>query len=563
MGLAREYRAFLWFCASFSGAAIIVFPTNFAYHYSPVQAIAIFGGSFPLFGALFLLWAITIMVLGVTSEDRTDREHLLLVAMFIAVVVNFWTFRTNMVIPKEDGTYNLAYITEFVARGHLTNGLDSFYSLWPAIQIMVVELVEVVHLNITLAMALVVSIAAEMTGIFSYKLYKSALGAAREGFLALVLLYTGGVINQSSVFTPSVLGLMMESLLFWLVIRFLRSERRVFSTPVAMLLIFALGFTNLISLFSLSSAFLALIVLKGWTKRRSVGIYLLSLMFVMLFIPELTSRTYLGQITESLLTFLSKGFTSSFASTYTTKVGGPIPVWVSLLTLMWQVAFIVPVLLAPLIVISHRRGSESSKLLAKAAIGLFLFTGIFFLAGGGTSLIPLTFIPVLTAPLIVSIALGSSRVPKRLSYRHFLVAGVLCLLILPTFLAYNRNQVIYTYHEDDSSGFSFLQAAEPSGLSNIYVPYSNQLPYYSTIAPITFDPGSIPTDSKLWQTWDQMLAQFSSTHGSIFLFSPRETIPWSTLLDIPASSGNWTQILSALSSNNLVYGNGDVQIFES
>jgi hypothetical protein len=549
-------------------AVLLLFPTTVAYEYTPVQSLTAFGSNWGTFVAAFAIWLTTLMYLGVIKDTEGSRHAFLLIA-FVAVIIDFWTLRTNLVIPKEDGTYNMAYIASFLQTGHLVNGFDSFYALWPAFQLLVCGLVLFTHASIITVMTGVIVLVNIVTSIFVFKLYLSILNSSRLAFLGGVLIYTGGTLNQGSVFTPSLLGILFACFSLFVVFRSTIQGTAAPKMPMMVIIVVALGFTNLISLLFFTLVTLSLFLTRSRLRYRRQNIYLLTAGILMLFIPELNSKVYLSQITRSLLQFDSVGFLNSFTTTLNSKIGGQVPLWASEITLFWQIILVLPIFLGPVIFLMKKfERNWVEKLLVCSMFGIIAFIAIFFLAGGGASLISLAFAPFLTVPFIIVllINLGSRFQATRGRFMRTIsltLVVALLILTLPSFLAYNRNQALYTYHKTDLQGFKFLESTTTSSNPNVFIPYSNQLPYILPSPVVTFDPSSVSTPTQLWNTWAHMLASFSAQKSDLFLFSPREVTPWQAFLGVSPSDVNWIGIQYSLASHDLVFQNGDVSIFES
>ena len=105
-----QNRALIWVLLISLTALLLLFPVRLTNEYHPIQAPYLFE-NLPLFGALFYLWMLLLLLLlfSKRDEDRLTWENLALASVFGLVFLGFWVIITPYG-SYADGIYNMGHV---------------------------------------------------------------------------------------------------------------------------------------------------------------------------------------------------------------------------------------------------------------------------------------------------------------------------------------------------------------------------------------------------------------------------------------------------------------------
>jgi hypothetical protein len=553
-------RQSLWATVLLLTGVLIAFPTSFVFRYEPLQSISVFGGDFTLFVILYYLWLGAVMLTLAGFDDSRDVPRgVLLSIIFVAVNVEFWTLRTNLPVPKSDGADNLPYIAAIQGKGNLFGFDDpsfSYFAVWPIIQLMTVTISSFLGVSIVNSMELVIILDNVLTMIFLFLTSYGFLHRVRLACLTTFLFSLFSVYNQASAFTPSLTAIVYLVVLLWLISKLLLKNTSLSKfAPIIIVVEIALAFANFITMSLLTSILVAVVLLR----RGGGALRILAIAIVSVIVPFLSNTTQTGIIFTIATTFQRVNLLLSQQSFFQSKVGGSLPFWVSADTLFWQVFLFSPALVLLVLLAVRRRLGREMKIMGIYVVGFIPF-GIAMLLGSIPAVI-LTFLPIFTSIIILLWVRSDSQ--TRIGLLSVLL-GLMIILALPTFIAYNRNQPKYKYYLSDSSGYQFSGQYLPhSAKLLIVMPPFNTLDYISSNTVVKFDYTSIFQASQVWIAWDSSLGEFatSSGNGAILIFSERSVVPWASLLNINVHDPHWSTIRDQLNAYSEIYDNGNMQVF--
>jgi hypothetical protein len=533
--------------------AVLSFPTEYRYNYNVVQSIDLFGKNFYLFSILYYCCVAWIIYAGSRLNVRDKFASLVLSICIAFINTEFWNLRVNSPIPISDGQLNHAYIVGLVANAHiygLSQGLN-FFASWPGMQLVAATLQETLHVSTTDAMVLQVSGVIAITAVASYLFFFEMLHSPALSLVGVLLLTGFSTHFQVFYFTPSNMAYAILLLGLWLTSRVIFSNAGSFKM-LTLITLMGLGVavTNFLTMLLFTVVVTALWLTMSGKRTLSP---LVPLLGASLMIPTVYGGG-LMVVLSSGLNFLHGGFYSEFASFYQSKVGGPVPVWVSDITLFWQLLFAIPAIIG-IVLLAVRRSklNKHESLLCKCLLALVPY-GILLATGNVYVVTPLAAIPLFSIPLM----LGWLNREKSKKVVTVLVI-VFVVLSLPTFLAYNRSQEYYKIYPQNLESYVFvLNGLNDTGDATVILMGIHQLPYFSPGITQEDPATNALTQHDFWKIWFEVLGSLglSQQQNSILIFSKDSIGPWYPYLGINPSNVNWTVVQRILTQRALIYNNG-------
>ena len=542
----------VWSLGIISTGVLFSFPTRLTYLYSQIQSISILGPPSFVFFIVFYLWMAS-LALTVYKSKNPKLAGLLASNLLVLVIVGFWTLRTNFPIPKEDGTLAYAFFTSVLVQGHITStSSDQFflYTVWPLTTALTTMTSRLLGFSLSQSMVFVTFWCDQLASSLLFFVFGRILSSYRLGFIALTLFWIGGIYNQSSAFTPTVYGYPLLAGLLLLTIRISQGHGTAKSyMPSFLVLSVALALGHFITALVFLGMTSAVAIASASERRSLIQVAIIGAIFVIT--PVLYSNIALNFLGSSIHGIFQNPF-GQFQQAYISKVGPQLPQWVSYITLGWQIVVIVPVLvLVPGILVWRKRIQPMSRFVGLLAAGTIMASFFLVLGGIGYALSALVYLPIIAAPAVVLFA-------KILSPHKGIGVCILAIALiafsLPTFLAYNRNQVIYAVNGYDMGLYSYSEIHLPPNI-NFFSSWDNYLPYINNYTMDFFDTGSVHTAAGLWVQWNQSISAFSHApiQDRVFLFSLRNVVPWQSQVNIAPDDPHWQAVLTKLALHNRVY----------
>lgn len=576
------WRLPLW--SAFLGltALIVVYPVNLRLESFPVLSPDIFP-NLPLFGAIFYLWAASLLVLVFTPSDEGAArwERLALVAVAALVFRGFW----NIIAPLQGQAITHALATKvWQTLGHVVPYQKAVFTHWPGYSLVPsiisqttgVELFpSIAILNIFIS--IVIGIAAY---IFLLGVLKSSLSASLaclliiEGSLALIILFSGGP----------------QGLTFMVVFLVVLFSKRALANPspilVALLLLTAVAVTRFP--YSMHFSFI-LLGLWGFAALRrsqakpgpSITMVMLSFLIPVAWLFHWATTPFSAMVQWIWGAFLNPSnfaeWLINFFTISQSNFGESAPLWYSRTRLFWFVLLYVTGGLLWLRSLRkiQRLGPTESRL-AAAFSGLVLLSFIALLISPRGSVELLQFFQsgvFFTTPFLL---LFLHRFKPQVTKAALLgLAVVLVALSLPSFLATNLRINSLSSHRIDLATGEWLQSLYGTGRGIHVFGMSGDMKhvqFYLFEANVTDEPAflasSVWTQEVLWQSMDEFMTNVDryAKNGSpiVVIHSPRFAFQMSETLGIPLDHPRWAEMAEQLSErNNEIYSNGPIRLYGS
>lgn len=576
-------RVLLWVLLIALTALLLLFPVHLINEYHPIQAPYLFD-NLPLFGTLFCLWMLLLLLLlfSKRDENRLTWGNLTLASIFALVFLGFWVVITPYG-SSADGIYNMGHVRYLGETGSIAVGHQSLgYFDFPGMHLLVSALSQTCGLGIFESATVFLIFNAMLFSALLYILFVKTLKSNHLGLLGVLLIIVGSVLIVDDItdFYPRALGF---TLLAGFLVMLNRSENTLFGTTVSDTLLMIILFVAItISYFVVS--FLALLVLLGIygvqliakDRKASAIITTITLLLVMVLSWEIywTWHTF-----NSLAGFLPKVMEDLFSGEFLTmvltlapaNVGARLPIWASVTRLFWWALLGLATILGLHNLFRARRLTLMEKIETGGLLGILLLTalGLFATERGTQFARYLLYAPLFCAPILLRFLFKSGNWGRR----SLVVLTVLVFaLSLPTFLS-SVNTVstdaIYAY-ECASGEFLESHSYEQGKNIIVYRTTDSSTSWAAYYIPNALRKGIGPLGyydvDELWQEVDKLVTDFQNPgpvleKQKVFVISEKSTNVFQHLLDIPPDHPGWEELRQRLSITNVIYNNGHVQIF--
>ena len=538
-------------------AVLLVFPTVYHYQYHVLESASIFGDYLGLFSGLYYVFTALVLYRSYDAwRNKPQRTALPFAIATVLVNTEFWNLKVNIPVPISDGIVNSAYSTVVSSTGHLfgfASSYLSYYAAWPLMQIELTSLSKLGGISTDVSTVILVTVWIVIVSMLAYYFF---LRVTRSNFYSMLAVFAFSVFSihyQAYTATVPAFAFVFVFAQLFLVADVVLARRNSSRNLIGIVtLSLALGLTNFLTALMIVFVMGAVGLGFGGLPKR---LFILS--SVGLLVPELYN-TGLSIVVSSGRAILQGSFFSQLTTYYSSKVGGSLPLWVSYVTLFWEIFFALPALAGLLLLLTRKKNlTPGSAFLCWCLVGLVPY-GL-LLAGGVVYItVLLVSIPVFTAPLITLVT-GRRKEPV------IALSLLLLVLSLPTFLAYNRNTETYKFYPQDTAMNDYLMYRFASISGSTIIP--------TGIEPLTFiDTNTtilnlgIPTATtpkQLWASWNATLAQLDGTRGTdvALVFSARSVLPWVSLMGITPTDSHWVQIESNLELHNRIYDNAEALIY--
>jgi hypothetical protein len=553
----------MFFLLLLLGAAILSFPVNFSYRLTAIQSITIFGGHFTWFMLVYYLFLAVLFILVFYIEDVKNYApfFFFLVASFTLVNTGFTLLKANFPLPIQDGIFFRNLVISILQSHHLGGSVASnpYSTIWPAEQLLTSVLVRVTSLGLTSSFVLVILSVLILTVASLFLIFSLVTSSYRIATIGGIIIMAGSVIGTMYSYHSDYFGLATFMLALSLLLSFHSSHVKKNATLSALiLLMIAMSLSSFEAIvMTVLILFCTFLVTRGFKYS-----YLVPLSGILGSFPFIFS-TYFVSFIEGEVTYLTNTvrlFTDWFTIYHSYVVGPTLPFWANLLTISWEVVFVLPFLIFAMcflygIFIRRRRGKLISSSTSAYLMAYFLSLCMFALAsatGGGLVIRLFFFLPVFSTMLLIT----NSRFA-----RYLIVVCILIILIsFPTFVDYNRNISTYAYESTDIAGNQFLAKLTPGFQIFQLSEYTN--PQVSTtVIGLEGEYGNMLVLGSLREGVASALASFNSgAIPSIFVVSQRSIL--STWIYYGEAALNiWSTTSRNLLNRSLVYDNGNELFF--
>lgn len=614
--VAEKYRLVLWVLLLLLTMAILRFPVHLKYEYHPVQSPYIFGSNLLLFGALYCIWMLLLLVL-IFSRREAKWEKLALVCLFAVVFLGFWAIITPY-FRHQDEWYRAAHIQYLQDYGRIDLSHPYLqYFKFPGLQLGGFALCQITGLSIFATRTVLVLFLALLLSALLYVLFLRSLKSPSIAASGVLLFILGNIlISKGSLLFSSHLAymflisfLILEStqeyalLKTWqggliMVMLLLAATITHFITSVTLVLILAgiylvLKIGKKIPLSSAGLITLSLIIVLTWQ------LYRVTLTFTRVDTTESPriSGSSPNKPQGSEAPSLARGLwniSSTSLSEFPLRpvsegvslfnllrglqvaLGARIPLWALITKLSWgTIIYAFGSILWIKSVFSIKKLSALEKKCVGGLGGIGILTIIVTLAGqGGVQFMRyLMYAPLFTVPLILFFFLKLGDYKRW--YSIALLAIILFALSLPAFFVNNDMIEVDATYPYEISARKFLKSnyGEGEELTIFTSRFSTALSaYYLPKAELKHVPGHLDIEEKkdLWVHMDTLVAIFETPservkHGvrehALFIYSQRLTGAHEHIFAFKPTHPEWLKLKNKLSRGNRIYSSDYIQIY--
>lgn len=576
------WRQPLWLALLGLTARIVSYPVNLRLESFPILSPDVFPNLL-LFGVLFYLWALSLLVLLFTpyGEGSAKWERLALVALAALVFRGFW----NIIAPVQG--QGLAHVTAtkvWQELGHVVPHAGAAYVDWPGLSLASSALSQITGHGLILSSAILTVFTAIVIAIAAYVFLLGVLNSSLTASIACLLILEGSLTLIIS-YNPGPMGLALVVL--FLAVLF---QKEALETPpsilVALLLLTAAA---VIHFHSASHFFFILLGIWGLTllRRRQAELGPTGTVLALFFIVPVAWLFYWGIGGFISLTHWSGAvFSDPFSiadrlvNVFTigqANFGESLPLWFSRTRLFWFAVLYVPGGLLWLwrLRTLHRLDPRESTLAAA-------FSGLVLLGVIGSLVSPNGFAELrrlMTAGafFLAPFLLSFIQKLKPLATKATLLglAGVLGALSLPSFLANNVRINSDSVHRTEYAAGKWLQSQYGAGETlHVFVTSPTLWPvqFYTFAATYVTESNTHQfkswNEESLWQAMDELLDRFDrssrSGNSSFFISSAKMAVVMKMTFGIPVDHPRWGNMINRLAERyDRVYHNGPIRIDRS
>ncbi len=587
--VAEKYRPALWVLLFLLTMAILYFPVHLEYEYRPVQSPYIFGSNLPLFGALYCIWMLLLLVL-IFSRREAKWEKLALVCLFAVVFLGFWTIITPY-FRHHDEWYNAAHVEHLLQAGGVSLHWETTpaylgYFGWPGLHFIGSTICQITGLSIFKARTLFVIFGALLFPALLYVLFLRSLKNPSISAIAVLLVIVANItISKVSLFFPAYLGYMFMLSFLILLNRHEYTLLETWQDRLIMIVLFlAATMTHLITSLALIFILAGIYLVQKRGKKTlltSAGSVALFLIIVVTWemywrrytlfdtagpalpetpgsaLPETPGPALLSSPDFSLrnLLLLAK-----------TTIGGRSPLWATGIRLFWWVSIYAFGSILWIKSLFRMKGlSPLEKKEVGGLAGIIGLTIVVTLAGqGGAQFIRfIMYAVVFTVPIVLRFFFNLGEYKRRYSFALLVI--LLFALSLPTFFVYNNMVSINATYPCEISARKFLESNYGEGedltlYSSIFATPINA--YYLPKAELRTEPDYLGFKDKndLWPGVGTLIREFEKGHG-VFMYSKRSTALYENVFGFKSTHPEWLKLRNELSDENKVYANGYNELY--
>jgi len=570
-------RTTLWGAVIALTVGLLLYPKDPEVNFAAIQSLSAFA-DLPLFGALYYLWALSLVTLTLSLKRQRSGywEGLVLVGLFALVFRGIWDI--PFPVQTLDGVAN-ATTTKAIADLHeVPVGHPNFvYTDFPGIHLLTACLSQVTGLGLSDSVMAIMVLLDLLLAALYYLTSLRILGDQRLAAFAALLAMQGNIVFARLFFYAGFMGLIFIGLFLLLILK--KGDAvfaRVEDAFAAVVLLGAGSMTHFVSalvpFFLLAGIYLA----RSFAGRPRAP--LLATTPVLYVIVPLSWLIFWSVGTfDNIVVIGSKvqeSLAPDMAFRYMFNIGranlGPtLPPWATATNNFWLFLLFglgsVSVLLG-LVKMKKLNGVEAK------ATGAFL--GVILLALLVTSLYPggqqvyrfLTFAPFFAAPFLLLLLRGLR--PRRALLSLTILALLFVGLSLPTFFANSAYIGVSVYHPVDSAPGQFLKPLydDGRGLRIMSLAFTTQ-PLIRYLPEAEYS-GELPAEhvqdeEQFWQFAEKQVGSFEGTSDweAVYVSSPRPVAAFQHIFGIAQDDPNWSRLSRRLEEKERFYDNGQVQMY--
>ncbi len=514
------------------------------------------------------------------GEGEGDWEKLVLVCVFSAVFLGFWTIVTQNGLSNE-GVYNTAHVKYLNEVGRVPVGHRALgYFDFPGLHLIGSSVSQVTGLDAMKASAVIVFSQALGLAALLYALFRRLLNSAYAAPLAVLLVIVGNIsLDKLNFFHPRNLGLIL--LVTFLVLLF-RHKDKLFGTVqdklLMLILVAAATMTHFVTAFLLFFIMLGIYVVQkldrtNAEKAPSLIIFLVFPLAWAMYWAIITFQSLTGTFPK-VLADLAEGKDVLWFLTMMQQanVGERLPLWANISRLFWWVLIYgFGSILGLWNLLRLKKLSPMEKRAIGVLLGIIMISVVSTLASGGGARFD-TYIlygAFAAVPILLWFLLSlRNRIRKY---------ALICLVILfftlsfPTFLSHNNMIEFDAWYPEEHASGEFLESnfAEAGKvhlfggewvqlLTNYYVPSAS----FHTVHSVLY----MKDETGLWAEIEKLSTGYEDLAGSlggevIFIWSKRLMLPYQHFFGVTPEHPNWQELRDKLSYDDKIYDNGNVQMF--
>lgn len=588
MRIGPQNRALVWVLLLLLTASLLFAPVHLRNEYHPIQPPYLFDG-LPLFGILFCIWMLLLLLLVFSKRDQGDRlswESLALGCVFALLFLGFWVVITPYG-SFADSIFNMGHVRWLMDEGTMPVGHQNlWYFDFPGMHLLVAALAELTGLGVFQTATLFLVFNALLFSGLLYILFVKLLKSNRLASLAVALAVLGSVmlVEKMRIFTPGALG---YTLLAGFLVMLTRSETKLFGTTVSDRLLMLIVFSAMVISYFATPLLAALVLLgvyvvqtmaKAEEARANPATICLLLVTVMAWEIYWTWKLFhslAGFLPRLWDDMLSGEFLSIPVTLAKVNVGGELPLWASMTRSFWLALLGFSTILALHSLFRVRQLSVAQKVASGGLLGVILLTilSVFGTHGGQQFTRFLLYAPLFSVPVLLMFLcrLGAWR-RKGFALLAILVFG----LALPTFLS-SVNTVgtdaIYPY---ELSAGEFMKSSSPrrgEGATLFGLCYVSKawVYYYAPdirtrqVSEAAFYEGG---EGEVWEETDKIVTAFEhewAPRGTqkLFALSDKDATFYRHLLGVLPDNPNWEGLRAQLSTEDRIFTNGHLEMYAS
>jgi hypothetical protein len=574
------HRLGLWLLLIILTLTVLIFPTHLTLEYSGIQSIRIFE-NLSFFAIVFCAWLALLLLLLFSKghKEENDWEKMMLVCIFSAVFLGFWTILTYDV-GRGEGLFNIAHVRYLNEIGRIPLGdvLLSYFD-FPGLHLIGTFVSQVTGLDPIRNAAMILFFQAVFLAALLYILFRRLLNSPYAAPLAVLLIIQGNIwISKLNIFHPRNLGLVL--LVTFLVIISRHKERPFRTTPDTILMVLVAtttAMTHFVTSFLLFFIMLGIYLVGKLGRSSSENA---SPLFILLFIPLLwaiywamiTFGGTIQYISIALQDLIAKGDPLwTIFLMLRANMGGKMPLWSDITRLYWWVLIYG---LGSILGLWNLFRLNKLSPLEKTATGILL------------GIIVVSIISVLGS-------LGGERFDTYILYGGFAAVpillwfilklrghirryGFICIIVIyvilsfPTFLTHNNTIEQSAFYPDENAMGKFIEQnynspgvylLEPETRFMVMTYFYQNIHFYG-VRVIS----QMEDETGLWDDVDQSIKSFGDWPGGpeseiIWLFTKRSTLYYQHFFGVIPQNSGWQVLKDKLSNNNTIYTNGKNLIF--
>lgn len=574
--VAEKYRLALWILLLLLTMAILMFPVHLEYEYHTIQSLYILGNNLSLFGVLYCVWMLLLLVL-ILSRREAKWEKLALVCLFVMVFLGFWVIITPY-FRHQDEWLNASHVQYLLQEGRITltpRFLDYFQ--WPGLHLTGTALSQITGLSIFKVRTLFGVFENLLLATLFYVLLLRYLKNPSIAAIGVVLFILGTItIGKAIPFHPETFGLLFLPLFLILLSRHEHTFLETWQDKLLMIIVFmAITITHLITSLALILILAAIYLVQKIDRKVSLTSVNLVILSIVIFLAwEMYCAFFgFGELLKLIWQELHGiQFYNIFLSAETAMGARTSPLWATGTRIFWWIfVYVFGSILWLKSLFRLKKLSPLEKKYVGGLAGIIALTIIVTLAGmGGFQFARfLKYASFFTIPLILLFILNLDDFKRRFSIA--LLTILLFALSLPTLFVYNNMIMTQAFYPSEVSGSKFLKSVYGEGeeldiycgifhrpLNRYWLPKVN---VYREDDLIYFE----GNPRKLWPTVNVIVDRFLNWYGerehSVYVYSNRLTGSYQHVFGFEPTHPEWLKVKNKLSGENKVYTNGDYQIY--